>query len=1032
MNRHVSRAVSCALSAGALTIALGQTAFAQDQNAEENVQQVVVTGSRIIRADYSANSPIASVTDEQILGNSDVTLDTFLNTLPQVIPAGGPQSNNPPNAGQSNIDLRGLGANRNLVLIDGRRAMVSAATMTVDLNTIPQALISNIEVVTGGAGAVYGADAVAGAVNIKLKDNFEGFDLHSTFSNATKDWDAKEYGVSALLGGNFADDRGNVAIGFDYSNREALIKSQRKFAAVATATTSFLPEGLYTTGGNAPTQAAVDQVFAKYGVAAGKVPNAGNFIGFNLDGTLFSRGAFNNPNLDVQNFRYDNDLSVNSNLFPDLYSYNFDSVNILTLPLERRSIMSKMNYKLGDKAEMFAQIAWTEYDADTALAPTPIPTVFVRAPGDPVATSGDATSALVEFGAGPQALIIPVTNPFIPGDLAALLASRTGDDPNIVGSGPTEAFQMRQRTLTAGLRRSGFNNDVVSYLLGIRGDIVNSWRWEAYASEGHTKIVTTQSGNIDTNALQALLEASDGGASQCDGGFNPFGRQPISADCLQRLQVASSQTNDFRQQIVQGFVSGDVADMPAGALSVVVGLEYRKFNYSLDPGANAGPISGFTVVNPAGGRNSFKDVFTEALIPLARDKSWARSFELSLGYRLSRSEFSDTVNDLDGPASDDSSYKAELSWQPLDPLRVRGSYQRAVRAPNFAELFNGGGSNPQFFDPCSVSSQQRTGANGAALTALCIATGLNAAAAPTFEQTPGSQTQLTIVGNTALKAEKADTVTFGFVFTSPWEGRLQKFRGSLDYYSIAIADPILAPPSPNMYIADCYNYFGNNPGYVASQSSCQTILRFGADIVGVVDPNDPVNGNFPTINAGRIKTKGIDLQLDYGLDMDQIGLPASAGALNFNLLVSRLLEFKQRDAEGLPLIDYAGTVSYFGEGISTGGGGSTYPLWRLGFLTRYNVGNFRFDVRGRWIDSMKNRADVQYPGETSFTGVGSVAYWDVGASWNLFKNASIRLGVNNVFDKQPPVYAPNIQSGTDPSMYDVIGRRVFGQIDVKF
>jgi iron complex outermembrane recepter protein len=1031
MNRHVSRAVSCALSAGALTLSASPVVLAQDQDAAE-VQQIVVTGSRIVRPDYSANSPIASVSSEQITGNSDVTLDTFLNTLPQVIPAGGPQSNNPPNAGQSNIDLRGLGANRNLVLIDGRRAMVSAATMTVDLNTIPQALIENIEVVTGGAGAVYGADAVAGAVNIKLKNNFEGFDLHSSWSNASKDWDAKEYSVDALLGGNFADDRGNVAIGFDYSNREALIKSQRSFAAVATATTSFLPEGLYLAGGNAPSQAAVDQVFANYGVAAGSVPASGSFIGFNMDGTLFSRGAFNNAALDVQNFRYDSDLSVNSNLFPDLYSYNFDAVNILTSPLERRSLMSKMNYKLGGKAEMFAQIGWTEYDADIALAPTPVPTVFTRAPGDPLAGPGDATSVLVEPGRAPQALLIPVTNPFIPADMKALLASRTGDDPNIAGSGPTEPFQMRQRTLSAGLRQSGFNNDVVSYLLGVRGDIVNSWRWEAYASEGHTKIVTSQAGNINTNVLQSLLEAPDGGVSQCEGGFNPFGRQPISQDCLQKLQVASSQTNDFRQQIVQGYVSGDVVDMPAGALSLVLGAEYRRFNYSLDPGANVGPVSGFNVVDPAGGRNSFRDVFTEALIPLARDQSWARSFDLSLGYRLSRSKFSDTVNDVEGEASNDSSYKAELSWQPFDPLRVRTSYQRAVRAPNFAELFNGGSSNPSFFDPCSASSQARSGANGAALTALCVATGLSASAAPTFQQTPGSQTQLTLVGNTALHAEKADTITFGFVFSSPWDGALSKLRGSLDYYSIAIKDPILAPPSPNVFIADCYNYYGNNPSYSATQASCQTILRGGGDILAVVDPNDPVNGNFPTINAGRIKTRGIDLQLDYGFDMDQVGLPASAGSVNINFLASRLLDFKQRDANGLPLIDYAGTVSYFGEGISTGGGGSSYPLWRLGLLTRYSVGNFRFDIRGRWIDSMKNRASAQYPGETAFTGVGSVAYWDVGASWNLFKNASIRLGVNNVMDKQPPVYTPNIQSGTDPSMYDVIGRRIFGQIDVKF
>src|SRR5688572_21978598 len=190
---------------------------------ETEVETIVVTGTRIQRPDYVANSPTMTVEAAQITGHSDITLDTYLNTLPQVNPAGTTTSNNPPNNGASNIDLRGLGANRNLVLIDGRRPMVSDSLMRVDLNTIPQALIESIEIVTGGAGAVYGADAVAGATNIRLKRNFAGFDLSSSYSNSSEEWDAEEFQVSALLGGNFAEDRGNVALGFDYSSREGMI-----------------------------------------------------------------------------------------------------------------------------------------------------------------------------------------------------------------------------------------------------------------------------------------------------------------------------------------------------------------------------------------------------------------------------------------------------------------------------------------------------------------------------------------------------------------------------------------------------------------------------------------------------------------------------------------------------------------------------------------------------------------------------------------------------------------------------------------
>ncbi|MES2344038.1 MAG: Plug domain-containing protein, partial [Pseudomonadota bacterium] len=189
-NSMRSRLLASSMICGAaITAFSASAAYAQDGE----VTEVVVTGSRIVRQDYVANSPISTVTGEQTVANADITLDTYLNTLPQVNPSGTTTSNNPGNGGQSNIDLRGLGANRNVVLVDGRRPMVSANNLTVDLNTIPQALIESIEVITGGAGAAYGADAIAGAVNVKLKRNFEGVDIRANYSNSTEFWDAEEY-----------------------------------------------------------------------------------------------------------------------------------------------------------------------------------------------------------------------------------------------------------------------------------------------------------------------------------------------------------------------------------------------------------------------------------------------------------------------------------------------------------------------------------------------------------------------------------------------------------------------------------------------------------------------------------------------------------------------------------------------------------------------------------------------------------------------------------------------------------------------
>ncbi|MDK2766300.1 MAG: TonB-dependent receptor plug domain-containing protein [Sphingomonas sp.] len=331
-------------------------AFAQTEEAPAEGEAIVITGSRILRPNLEANSPVTTVTGLETTQNADVTLDTFLNTLPQVNPAGTTTSNNPGNGGQSNIDLRGLGANRNLVLVDGRRPMVSASNQTVDLNTIPQGLIERIDVLTGGAGAAYGADAIAGVVNIILKDDFEGVDLRANYSNSMPQTDAREYQISGTIGGNFAEDRGNFALSVEYAERQGLIKAQRPFAAQATSTTGSFPTGsLVNSASNPYSQTVVNSIFTAYGVPTAQLPLT-NQLAFNSDGTLFGVGTFNNPR-DVVNFRYALNSPANPNLnyFPDFYSYNFDIVNILVLPLERYSAFTRGNYKVNDSFEFFVQ-----------------------------------------------------------------------------------------------------------------------------------------------------------------------------------------------------------------------------------------------------------------------------------------------------------------------------------------------------------------------------------------------------------------------------------------------------------------------------------------------------------------------------------------------------------------------------------------------------------------------------------------------------------------------------------------------------
>jgi len=988
----------------------------------EEKERVVITGTRITKRDFETSSPVVTVSAEELRANQDVTLETFLNTLPQANPAGTTTSNNPGNNGQANINLRGLGSNRNLVLIDGRRPMVSAADQTVDLNTIPLSLIESIEVISGGAAAVYGADAVSGVVNIRLKRRFEGVELNAGYSDSEKK-DAFERTVSALIGGNFADRRGNAVLVFDYADREGLIKRQRDFAKVATATTSFFPEGTYRPGSaNPPSQAAIDALFgqASYGgLPPGSVPRTLP-LGFNLDGSLFSVGIFNSP-VDVRNWRYPIDDSVNTNLFPDVYSYNFDAVNILVLPLERRSMMTKFDYKFANDVEVFGRFSNTRYSATQALAPTPVPTVSVAAPG--TATATQATSTLVTPGPNINSanqLVVPVTNPFIPADLAALLASRTGDNPALVGSGATEPFFMRWRTLPIGLRTQDFENIVNQYLGGAKGPLVGkTWTWEAYASEGRTKISTVQSGNVNTQRLQQALEAPDGGVSLCAGGVNPFGRNPLSQQCIKFLEVKTATTEEFLQQIVQAFATGDVIDLPAGPITAVIGAESRRFEYSFDPGAASGPISGFNVQDPAGGTNSFRDQFAELAIPVLRNAPMAKDLDISVAYRNSSSRFKEEVTGVESPKRRDNTWALNFNWVPTDAWRGRASIQRSVRAPNFGELFSGGGSAPQIFDPCSATSNARTtGPNAAQLLTLCQNAGQFGAGGwggNQFVQTPGTQASIIFAGNRELEPETGNSVTLGAV----WQpgGALSGLRASVDYYRIKVKNAIEITDT-NEVIADCYNYYGNNPTYDPNYVNCVGIFRF-VDILAVRNPNDP-DGLFKVTNGGRIQTSGIDFQVNWGM---RVG----PGRLDTVLNANRLLEYKLRTDPNLPFNDFTGTIPYFGAGF-----GQAFPKWKASLTGRYKFGPYAVDGRVRYIDKMKNRMAVIFPGETEFTGVPSTYYWDFGATWEVAKYATLRVGVNNAFDQKPRTYRPNVQSGTDPSTYDVIGRRFFVQAQMRF
>jgi iron complex outermembrane receptor protein len=220
------------------------------------------------------------------------------------------------------------------------------------------------------------------------------------------------------------------------------------------------------------------------------------------------------------------------------------------------------------------------------------------------------------------------------------------------------------------------------------------------------------------------------------------------------------------------------------------------------------------------------------------------------------------------------------------------------------------------------------------------------------------------------------------------------------------------------FIADCYNYNGRNPSYSVSQSSCATITRSGSSIIGAYNPDDS-DGNFGGSNGGAIDTSGLDFSLGWS---GKVG----PGRLDLQGFWTHLLSFKSRTTTLLPSVDYAGTIAYFGAGL-----GQSFPTNKVTLIGNYKLGAFGVDLRMRYIGAMSNRMAKLFPGE-ALTGVPSTTYWDLGGSFDVTKSISVRAGINNLLDQKPREYSPNVQSGTDPSTYDVVGRRYYVSANFSF
>lgn len=986
----------------------------------KRLEAVVVTGSLIQVHSLSevSFSPLATIGIDQITSAGQVSLDSAIGRMPQFAAAQGQsevgdvQGATGFQGGQSYADLRGLGAERTLVLLDGQRLVPTNPNGAVDLNLIPMALLEGVDVITGGASATYGSDAVAGVVNFRLRQHFQGIQVSAQTGGSTQGG-GQENSASILMGNNFADNKGNAVIDLEYNARDAITGADRSFfsdPANFNRKVPRAPEGIFNAGelgGNIPIS-AINTILTGY---PGTTPitgtgNYGGYIGLNSDGTLFTTRA---PGNCVQNYRGPVGKIPGLAISPDCTTIEnyLGKYFFVQVPSHRLNLFSKVTYDINDNVQAYAQIN------------------FMRS----TATDNNGPA----FAGPGKFLYVPQNNPFVTGNAAlmSLLNARTattaGGTP---GTGPLEV----EAWLTGlGPRIESFRyNDyqVTTGLNGYFGD--SSWKWDAYGSYGQTNYNNDQQNNINLPSLETVLYGtanylgSDG--KNCVGyAWNPLGGHQLSPGCLAYVTGTAHNNMVLTQDYFQGTVSGDLGTLWAGPVQAAFGVDYRsdRFNYqadsSLNPAFNVMPspippdiISpSYDLIGSTAGSMNVGEAFGELRVPLLRNEPFVKNLSLDVGERYSH-------YDLFGG---ENTWKVGLRWEVNDALMFRGGFNRAIRAPSLQELYNPTVQAQDSIngDPCEVGSPQRSGSNASQVAALCQAQGVPASVYPSFTYGLNSANGI-ITGNPGLQPEKSDTYTLGWVLTPHFEAPMARDLGmSVDYYHIAIKGAI-AGVTLNAVLQNCYNANNSNPSYSAGNAFCQQITR---------DPNIGAItlGRESSENIGSYVTRGVDLEAHWGFPLHDVSLPLD-GEVKLRTFISYVHSLTISGVPGVAASNYAGAVADTSTALAADGSSISdlsHPKWKAITTLGYAVGPVSAALHWRYISGMTDLLDGVGSGDPR---VPAYNYFDLDAHWQVTHNIMLTAGVTNLTDKAPPriAGAPLL---TDAATYDVVGRTYFVGIKAK-
>lgn len=961
-------------------------AFAQTATAaagEEAAEAIVVTGSRIARRDLETAAPLAVVSGEEFRNFGAVNVESIINTLPQVVPGTTAFSNNP-GGGVATLDLRGLGETRTSVLVNGRRWMFYNPSQVVDLNTIPAFLTESIETITGGASAIYGSDAISGVVNFKLK-NLEGFQGNVT-QNITERGDGQRLDMNIAFGGTFADGRGHATVYASYFNRKPIFQGQRSFSQSAFADNATATG--FTSGGSATVPGGRFAVAPTSTVAAGNGnPEVVLPRGVGAFGTALG-GIFDTPTSTARPF-----------LSGDLY--NYAPVNYLMVPQERYLFGGYADYEIAKGITAYMEVAFVQNDVKAQLASTPIAGTFNLRLATIAPFLNAADNTLLQQ---------------IDTNETAINAARAanGLTPLFAGvSAPANAAGVISATVARRVTdiNARINNDsrnAFRVLAGVRGDIGETGlNYDAYYMFSRTRNSNIQEGNVSSSAFQRGLDGTNAA-------IDIFGPGTLTPAMARQISILAQNTTISSLEVAQANVGGGLFNLGLGGGDVGfnVGYEYRRVSSQFvpDTALSSGDVIGFNALQSTAGGYHVNEVFGEIVVPIVADRPFFEKLELNAAGRYSDYSLP-TVGGV-------WTYAVSAQWSPVKDITFRGQYSKAVRAPNVQELFGGlSVGAPSGADPCATPAALAAGP----LRNTCIATGAPAAnlglGIPSALQ-PNTQFTGRSGGNPNLAAEEADTWTAGVVLKPSFIPRLSI---TVDYFNIKIGNAIASAGGGAANVLNlCYNVFQN-----ASNGFCQLVARDPA--TGALDGSALANGQIASVfsgaaNLSSLATRGFDIGADYTIPM-AFGLLSNESRLNINFLGTITQRNTFTPVLGRPeVIECAG---FFGTRCGTPQG----KFQSQGRLT-WMDGGLTTNLRWRHISAVRDDNDtVRYVVER----IPAYNLFDLSFAYDVTDNVAITAGVNNLFNKVPPILGTNQeQANTYASSYDVLGRDYFVSLGFRF